>query len=386
MNVSNANKQAACEKYRTYLEIIYSIGNKVILMKQLYEFAKRLGLAQSSSSFHCSIKELVDAEILRKEPFVAFGKATQLQVLTMRKFGIRFLEGKQDSYSVASVKKSQGNERIMVSIFKSCYILNKVIPRLIKKSKPVTLPEIMDLLNNDYSSILLNKNQGLSFISYIRSDKTLQQFIDTTGVDHDTKRMLEIKQTVKEGLRKGSESSEGKGKGKLCAGSRFSLNDFNNEKHAPDKRDYTKDEKIENYTVDTMLAFNAYIAQIKIVNNKPSIAVLIFDIHNRTNIYKIVTHIACIYNMLNRYFKSNFVLRVGVLSIDEQASKNLENQAKGTYINFMTKERGGTRLQAILNEWRVDTLMQESIEVRFADYNITNEFMDAVKHANLIKR
>ncbi|KEQ21577.1 hypothetical protein [Paenibacillus tyrfis] len=386
MSVSNAKKQAVCEKYRTYLEIIYTFGNKVMLMKQLYEYAKLLGLAKSYSFFYCSIMELVDAEILRKEPFVAYGKTTQLQMLTIRKFGIRFLEGKQDSYSVASVRKSHGNERIMVSIFKNCYILNKVIPRIIKEGKSVTFTEIMDLLNHDYSTILLNKNQGLSFITQIRTDKTLQQFFDTTEVDHDTKRMQEIKKTVAEGLRKGSESSEGKGKGKLCAGSRLSLIDLNNEIYAKVGRDYTKDEKINNYTVDTMLAFNAYIAQIKVVNNKPIIAILIFDIHNKTNIYKIATHIACIYNMFNRYFKCKFLLRVGVISIDEHASKNLESQAKGTYIDFMTKERRGIRLLAILNEWRVDALMQESIKVRFADNNITNEFMDAIKHANLVRR
>lgn len=386
MSVSNANKQAVCEKYRTYLEIIYTFGNKVILMKQLYEYANLLGLAKSYSSFYCSIMELVDSEILRKEPFIAYGKATQLQMLTIRKFGIRFLEGKQDSYSVASVPKSHGNERIMVSIFKNCYILNKVIHRIIKEGKLVTLTEIMDLLNHDFSTILLNKNQGLSFITQIRTDKILQQFLDTTEVDHDAKRVQRIKQTVAEGLGKGSKSSVGKGKGKLCTGSRFSLIDLNNEIYEKVGKDYTKDEKINNYTIDTMLAFNAHIAQIKVVNNKPIIAILIFDIHNKTNIYKIATHIACIHNMFNRYFQCSFLLRVGVISIDEHASKNLEGQAKGTHIDFMTKERQGTRLLAILKEWRVDTLMQANIDVRFTDYNITNGFMDGIKHTNLVRR
>jgi len=30
--------------------------------------------------------------------------------------------------------------------------------------------------------------------------------------------------------------------------------------------------------------------------------------------------------------------------------------------------------------------MQEQIEVYYIDYNITNEFLDGIKHANLIRR
>lgn len=386
MSISNANKQAVCEKYQTYLEIIYLFGNKVMLSKQLYMYAKVLGLEKSYSSFYCSIKGLVDAEILRKEPFVAFGKSTQLQMLTLRKYGIRYLEGKDRSYDVASVPKATGNERILLSVFKNCYILKKIVPRIIKEGNSVTLNEIINMLNYDFSTIPLNKNQGLSFITQIRTEKTLQQFLDTIEVDHDIGRVHKIKQKVAIGLQKGSESSEGKGIGKLRSGSRLLLTDLNNEIDAKNGSNLTKEEKINNYTIDTMLAFNTYIAQIKVVNNKPIITVLIFDIHNKTNIYKIVTHIACIYNMFNRYFNCKFLLRVGVISIDENSSKNLEGQANGTYIDFMTKERKGTRLLAILKEWRVDALMQENIEVHFKDYNIINEFMDGVKHVNLIRR
>ncbi|WP_248928958.1 hypothetical protein [Paenibacillus hamazuiensis] len=386
MGVSNANKQFVCEKYRTYLEIIYHFGNKVMLMKQLYQYAELLGLAKNFSTFYISIMELVHAEVIQKEPFTAFGKKTQLQMLTLRKYGIRFIGGKQDSYSVASVPRSNGNERILVSIFKNCFIIKKLVPRLMKESKKVTFNAIIGMLNRDYSTILLNKNQGISFLSKLRSDDLLQQLLDVSEVDQDMKRMQEIKLKLAEGLRKGSESSEGKGKGKMHSSSLSPLDDLKNEIHAKADKDLTKAEKLDNYTVDTMLALNAHVAQIKVVNNKVSITVLIFDIHNKKNIHKMVTHVACMYHMFSRYFKQELILRVGIVSIDKFASKNLKAQAESMFIDFISKERKGTRLSAILRDWRVDDEMQKWIEVQFTDYNITNDFMDGIKHANLIRR
>ncbi|KIL38670.1 hypothetical protein SD70_24780 [Gordoniibacillus kamchatkensis] len=386
MSISNANKQSVCEKYRSYLEIIYHFGNKVMLMKQLYQYAELMGLAKNFSTFYSGIIELVHNEVLKKETFTAFGKKTQLQMLTLRKYGIRFIEGKQDSYSVASVPRSNGNERILVSIFKNCYILKKLVPRIQKEGKKVTFDTIKNMLERDYSTILLNKNQAIFFMTKLRNDTTLQHLLNVSNVDYDMRRIQEIKQKLAEGLRKGSESTEGKGKGRLYSSSTSPIDDLKNETVIQAERGLTKAEKLDNYTVETMLAFNAHVAQIKFIQNRANVTVLIFDIHNKTNIYRMVTHIACMYLMFRRYFKEDLFLRVGIVSIDEFASKNLKAQAESTFIDFISKERKGTRLSAILSDWGVDALMQERIEVQFTDYNITNDFMDGIKHANLMRR
>lgn len=385
MTVSNANKQAVCKKYRVYLEVIYMFGNKVMLMKQLYRYAELLGIAKSFSTFYSSITELVNADILRKESFNAFGKKTQLQMLVMRKYSIRFLEQKPDSYSVASVKKALGNERILVSIFKNQYIINKIFPRIQRRAKEVTLETINKMLKYDRSSIIHNKNQGLSFLLKMRDDGTLQGYLDIVSIDQDIEKMREIKKKMEEGLRKGSKTSEGKGRGRLHSPSISSIDDI----EIVAKRnniDLNKEEKIDNYTIDTLLAFNAHIAQIKIINNRVNVTVLIFDIYNRQNIYRTVTHIACMYNMFNRYFNCEFLLKIGIVSIDQFASKNLKAQAETTVRDFVSKEVKGTRLSSILRDWHVNELMQNHIEVQFTDYNITNEFLDGIKHANLLRR
>ncbi len=386
MGISNANKQAVCEKYRTYVEIIYTFGNKVMLMKQLYQYAELLGIASNFSSFYNSIMELVHAEVIRKEPFVAFGKKTQLQMLSLRKYAIRFIEQKLDSYSVASLPKRSGNERILLSIFKNCYIINKVVPRIRKEMGEVSFESIVKMLKRDYSTILFSKNQGISFLSELRDDKKLQHILNVEGIDQCLGRMRDIKQKHLDGFRRGSFMSEGKGRGNTRSSSHSPLADLEDLVDARVAKDPTKEEKIDYYTIDTMLSFNAYIAQIKIKDGKVNVTVLIFDIHNKQNIYRTVTHIACIYNMLNRFFNSEFLLRIGIVSIDEFASKNLKAQAESKPIDFNSKERKGTRQSIILREWRVDEEMQMQIDVQFVDYDITNQFLDGTKHANLIRR
>lgn len=382
MTVSNANKQAICEKYKGYLEIIYTIGNKVMLMKQLYQYAQVMGIARNYSVFYSSIIDLVNSEILRKEAFVAFGKKTQLQMLVMRRYAIRYMEGKRDNYSVASVKKAQGNERILVSIFKNQYILDKIVPRIHKAGAEVSFKAIENVLESDQSTILYNKNQGLSALLKIRDNATILGHLDLISIDHDIQKLQETMWKVEEGLRKGSKASEGKGKGKLHS----SLACIEEEDKAKKNRGLSKEERMDNYTFDTMLSFNAYVAQIKAEKTRVKITVLIFDIHDRSNIYKIAAHIACIYHMFSHYFKANIKLLVGVVSVDEYASNKLRTLSETTAIDFISKERKGTKLSYLLEKWKVSHLMQDQIEVKFVDYNITNDYLDGIKHANLMRR
>lgn len=386
MGISNATKQAVCEKYRTYVEIIYRLGNKEMLMKQLYQYAELLGIARNFSSFYNSIMELVHAEVIRKEPFVAFGKKTQLQMLSLRKYAIRFIEQKPDSNSVASLPKTNSNERILLSIFKNYYIINKVIPRVKREMGEVSFESIVKMLNRDYSTILFSKNQGIPFLSGLRNDKKLQHILNIEGIDQCLGRMWEIKQKHLDGFRRGSSMSEGKGRGNIRSSSHSPLADLEELVDARVAKDLTKEEKIDYYTIDTMLSFNAFIAQIKVKDGKINVTVLIFDIHNKQNIYRTVTHIACIYNMFSRFFNSEFLLKIGIVSIDDSASRNLKSQAEYKPVDFNSKERKASRLSTILKEWRVDEIMQKQIDVQFVDYNITNDFLDGIKHANLIRR
>ncbi|MGG4219443.1 hypothetical protein ABEW32_14575 [Paenibacillus jamilae] len=91
--MTNNEKEAICQQHRIYLSIIYSLGNKVIVMKQLFAYAKALGITNTYSVFLDHIHELVSAEIIRQEAFTAYNKTTSLHMLTLRKFGIRYISG-----------------------------------------------------------------------------------------------------------------------------------------------------------------------------------------------------------------------------------------------------------------------------------------------------
>lgn len=395
MSVSTANKQFICEQFQEYLKIIYHLGNKVMLIKQLWHYAKELGLVRNLNEFYSQMMKLEHYEIIRKEPFTAYGKKTQLQMLVLRKYGIRFVEKKPDSYSVASVPKASSNERILVSIFKNCYIQSKILPRIRQESEKITFENIVDLLNRDCSTILLNKNEGIGYLSQIISDQRFQNELDITEIKHEIEKMQAVDQKRLEGLRKGSASSNGKGKGKLISSSDMPLDEVTRDYNSLLQKDDTevkfvlpKNQRIYCFSIDTMLNCNYHIAQIKSIQNKLHVTILMFDIHNKQNAYKVATDIACLYHMLSRYFNfmNDFKLKIGVICLDEAAAKRVKTDSDAPVRDFISKEVRGTRLSATLRNWDVGEEMQKHIDVQFTDYNITNDYLDGIKHANLLRR
>ncbi|GEB33358.1 hypothetical protein [Brevibacillus parabrevis] len=391
MSVSNANKQEICERNQELLRIIYFIGNKVMLLKQLSQYAFALGLASNLSDFYSQIAKLEQNEIIRREAFSAYGRKSQLQMITLRKYGIRYVEGKPNSYSVASVPRATSNERILVSVFKNCYILSKILPRIYKESKIITLDKIFDLLKRDCSTLLLNKNEGIRYLSELTGDHRLQPYLDIVGIEHDIEQMRIVANKRSQGLKKGSYATNGKGKGKKIHSSlESSLNEaikaYNNVSVHDNLFVSPKNKRIECFSVDSMLNCHYHIAQVKIIHNRPVITVLMFDIHNKQDAHRIAADIACIFHMLNRYMKNEFRLKIGVVCLDEVASIRVKNASNAFVRDFVTKEIKGTRLSTALNDWCIDVIMQEQIEVYFTHYDVYNQFLDGIKHANLLRQ
>jgi hypothetical protein len=391
MAVTNKRKQEVCELYSTYLQLIYHLGNKVMLMKQLFEYAKIMGLARHYPHFHSQIKELVEADILRQEPFVAFNKVTQLHMLTLKKYAIRFIEGKEKSHEVSAVAKANNNERILLSIFKNTYILDKIIPRLIKQGVEVSFSNIVAILNQDNSNILYNKNKALDYLNELL-DSPLKQYFNMDEMNYVIHGLVQLKNKKMEALKRGAETREGKGKGKISSQSKNAILGVYERYTAIQEMENSqliqsvKDRKIANYNIDSMFNAYCYIVQIKPINNTLMITVLLFDLNNKQDIYKFATHIACIYHMFNRYLNTNFKLKVGIIALDEEAQKNIEADAKRGVKDIWTKEIKGERLPNILRSWGVDEVMQQNIDIRFTNYNITNRYLEGVKYANLLRR
>lgn len=56
--ISIKEKQEVSTKYKLYLQIIYIIGNKLILQKQLYELIKLLNISKTDYEIRKAIDEL----------------------------------------------------------------------------------------------------------------------------------------------------------------------------------------------------------------------------------------------------------------------------------------------------------------------------------------
>jgi hypothetical protein len=402
MGVTNQRKESVSKKYRTYLQIIYHFGNKVILMKQLFDYAKAFKLAKHYPEFHGQIQELVDADIVKREPFEALGRKTQLHMLTMRKYGIRFVEGKPNSNSVGAVPKANSNERIVVSIFKNAYILDKIIPRLQKQDIDVSYDNIFGMLAADKSSLLYNKNQGLDYL-YEFNDDFLESYFEMDYLKSEIKLMEELRDRKNQGLRIGSKAKEGKGKQKGKVESSIGLGNVlthlkeryeasskaeeQNQKNSPMVViENNKNRKLANYNIDNMLNAYAYISQIKPIHGVLTITALLFDINNKQDVYSMATHIACIYQMFQRYLKSDFNLKVGIIAYDLDAEKNMKEESEKLVKDRITKEPKGKRLDVALQNWKVDREMQKYIEVKITNYDITNRYLEGIKHANLVRK
>lgn len=391
-SVTNKRKETVCNKYRLYMNIIYRFGNKVMLMKQLFRYAEALGLVKSQPQFHFQIKELIESDIIRQEPFVAFGKTTQLYMLTMRKYAIRYVEGKTDSQSVGAVPKANTNERILVSIFKNSYILDKVIPRLKKQGSEVSFQNINEMLEEDRSTIPYNKNKGLDYL-YSLDNTFLNKYFNLTLLNADIKDMEMLRNRKNTGLKLGSETSNGKGKGKVSSIEKNVLkavqnrhSEFMETEHSQTVQN-KKDRKLYSYNIDSMLNAYAYISQIKEIKGVMNITVLMFDINNKQDTYSMATQIASMYHMFHRYLDFEFKLKVGIICFDEEAQSNMKAESKRKVKDRITKEPKGEMLTVTLQNWNVSEDMKEKhIEVIFSHYDLTNRYLEGIKYSNLVRK
>lgn len=400
MAVTNKRKEETCEKYKIYLKIIYYFSNKVILAKQLYEYAVALNIVQYKIDFWKQISELKRYEILKSEPFVAFDKVTQNEVLILKKYAIRFIEEKEKSSDVAAVPKRNSNERILLSIFKNKYILNKIIP-ITRRRGELTYDNIVRCIKSKHSSILYNKNMGLEYL--IDFEKVfVAKYISQTYIENAKDDFLTSRRNQKKGLEAGRKSSEGKGSGgKILSGCADPVRHFTNKEV---KKEYISAEEarainkeidsslspkfrmLETYNFDRMFSNNMHVVDIKNKDNKVLISMLIFDIANSRNIHKIALNISATYNMFKRYLKCEFNLRIGVITYDQDSQIAIENDAKVRTINYNSREKNElNKLENYLKLNGLDDVDRENIEIVFSNYNLTNEYFDGIKYANILK-
>lgn len=395
MGVTNRIKEEVCQRYSSYLRLIYCFGNKVMLRKQLFEYAKFFGLANDYHDFHLQIKELVYADILRQEFFVALGRSTQLHVLVLRKYAIRFIEAKQKSYEVSAVPKSNSNERILLSLFKNAFILQIIIPRFITTGRDLTFDNLFDYICSLGSNILYKKNESIYYLDNLLKKPDLSPFVKVNELKHIIWNLEERREKQLRGLWKGAKMGRGKGKGKDLIVNEEEIRQnllryqYHRNRGSIDVMDIVskKDKKIINYSIDNMFGVHAYIVRLfrDGTQNRIRISVCFFDLNNSQDIHKFTSNIACMYQMFVRYFNIPVFLHVGIFALDEEAKNNIVTKMEEKVKDFFTKEEKKTKMDATLENWGINAFMRTHLKISVSHLDLTNRYFDGVKYNNLLK-
>ena len=151
--VKNEEKIELCRKYRVYLEMIFILGNNVMLQKQFYDISRKLNISISDYQTRKALDELEKAQIIKKQNFLY----SKNKVIVLKKFAIRFLLNKESSNQVASTPKSIDN-RVITSVFK----VDRII-KIIDACEIYGWDNFLDKMYDVNSSLIYNKSKGIFY-------------------------------------------------------------------------------------------------------------------------------------------------------------------------------------------------------------------------------
>lgn len=300
--VKTKDKIKICRKYRVYLELIFIIGNCVMLQKQFYEICIKLNISVSDYQTRKVLNELEKAQIIKKQKFL-YGKNN---LIILRKFAIRFLLNKEYSHQVSSLPKNIDGRAIQ-SVFKS-----DIIIKIIDRCDLYEWNNFLDKMYDLNSSLLFNKYKGIYYHEMLIQKYNLniqnQELYLRCCKNHE--RMLS-------NLEKRKQSKD-----KNIINSDSSYTNSNNLKIKK-----SSNINLENLTMDTLINSNVHIQSIIDLIDTKIVEVLIIDINNTQNINKIIQNIivSCIV-MCNIFKDSNIEFRFKLVTWDEVAKDNIKSK------------------------------------------------------------
>lgn len=310
--ISTKEKQEVSTKYKLYLQIIYLIGNKLILQKQLYELIKLLNISKTDYEIRKAINELEKYEIVRRERYLD----TNNKLIILRKFAIRFIEGKDSSRDVSAVPKNT-KERAKISVVKINYII-----KIIKNNRINTLQELLYKLEATDNNILYKKNNGIKYLESL--GKNNKYYIKNNEIYKKSKEQSNLRSI---NLRNGMHKRIGKGsEGKIYSNRIYDIyNEENYLKNSSLSLNSTFGKKIEVATIDTLINANVFIGGIKEVDGHIKIVVNIFDINNTQNVNRIIEKMALSIYVMRNVFGLNTKFKFNLHLCNESAVNNVKN-------------------------------------------------------------
>lgn len=254
---------------------------------------------------------------------------TKNKIIILRKFGIRFLEGKKGSGSVGAIRTCTTNQRY----FKSILFNHKIIAFLHNKTYAEYAKNngLEALLNSIHSNIFLDNLNYMAYLSnlpYIEQ-KSVQAHIKQLEREKKQKEQA-FSDSVKRRVGTNTEPSKPKKK-----------------KSAKERRDLL----MYNSTLETLKRKDCYLFSHNQKTNTWEFVLL--DVLNNQNLSKIVENIAVIYYVLTDLNVSEFNVNIGIMVWEDNAkdkilndlNKNLNNILSNTYkitnVNWLKSVNAG---------------------------------------------
>ncbi|MDM0927123.1 hypothetical protein QTI85_13795 [Clostridium perfringens] len=298
--ITNKAKEEACIKYKSYLDVIDKLGNKIMLEKQLISLCVKLNIARDRFIVLKAIQDLEKAGVIKKINFCDSNN----KIIIFKKYSIRFLGGFNSSQQVAAVPKVNSNNRYYLSYFKVQFILNTIILSMEKKNMKLSLDSLLEYIDSLNSNILDRKNNVIEYYNNLN-----KKFNDDINKD-EFNRSLEI--LNKEYINLTNNLGRKK------------INYFEDKPIKKTRK--TRWDYLAEATIGTLIRKDIYIAQIIKKEDYININAYFFDVLNGQNIRNLILNYSICYTLFKRLFNCNIKLKFNYVARDEIAKINVKNK------------------------------------------------------------
>ncbi|MDZ7542274.1 hypothetical protein GNF83_13695 [Clostridium perfringens] len=308
--ITNKAKEEACIKYKSYLDVIDKLGNKIMLEKQLISLCVKLNIARDRFIVLKAIQDLEKAEVIKKINFCDSNN----KIIIFKKYAIRFLGGFNSSQQVAAVPKVNSNNRYYLSYFKVQFILNIIILSMEKKNMKLSLDSLIEYIDGLNSNIFYGKNNVLEYYNNLN-----KKFNNDINKD-EFNRSLEL--LNKEYINLTNNLGRKK------------TNCFEDKPIKKTRK--TKWDYLAEATIGTLIRKDIYIAQIIKNDDVLHVNAYFFDVLNSQNIRNLILNYSICYTLFKRLFNCNINLKFNYVAKNEIAKINVKNKlTKGNLVHML---------------------------------------------------
>lgn len=352
--ITNERKEIICQKYNDYLQIIYKLGNKMMLQKHLILLAMQLNVAKNKTEVLNAIKELEENEIIKRINFAG----TSNKFIIFKKYAIRYINGAKKSSDVAAMKTFNTNTPYSVNIFRVHIIINLYMQSLNQQSRSSTLEDLLLLIEQTNSSILLNKNDGLDY--YLNNLSKFKQFLNLEEFNYDVVRL-----TKETELRKLI----------LNPSNREFLTDYMNNSSEEFKNSLTD-------SIATLLRKGVYIKQMYF-SDCLHVDLMIFDVTNSQKSDKLIESVSTAYKVFKRLFDCPIKITYTIYAWDNIAKENFKKELTTKKLNPFTKVAIDTKLNLLFKKYGLSEINLRDIKVSIQTLEFELNYLDGKKILNL---